>query len=200
MNMDMLGGKTLAGDPDNGDRHRTSRWRITAWTSVALVLLLPWIAMQFTDEVVWTVADFVFFGALLVGAGVALELAARKTTDPTYRSAAGLALAATLLLVWVNGAVGLIGDAANDANMMYYGVIAVGLVGAIIARFQPHGMARVMIAMALAQVVVTVIALVSETGGTAEYLLLNGGFVALFAGSAWLFRRAARGHAEQGVE
>jgi hypothetical protein len=80
---------------------------------------------------------------------------------------------------------------------MYVGVLAVGIVGAIIARFRPHGMARALFATALAQALVAAIALIAGLGlpwsGPAEILVLNGFFIALFAGSAWLFRRAARG-------
>ena len=189
----------MAGNPESGGGQRVSRWRIAAWTAAALLLLLPPIAMQFTDEVVWDVTDFAFFGALLVGVGVTFELAARKTGNTAYRSAVGVALAAAFILVWVNGAVGIIGSEDNDANMMYYGVLAVGLIGAFVARFQPHGMARAMIVTALAHALVAVIALVSGLGGPAEILILNGFFVALFVGSASLFRRAARGRPEQGA-
>jgi len=66
MNTDMLGGKTMAGNTENGGGRRGSRWRIAAWAAAALLLLLPLVAMQFTDEVVWDVADFAFAGALLV--------------------------------------------------------------------------------------------------------------------------------------
>ena len=106
-----------------------SRWRIAAWAAAALILLLPLVAMQFTDEVVWDVADFAVFGALLVGVGVTYELAARKTGNTAYRAAFGVALAAVFLLVWVNLAVGIIGSEDNDANLMYYGVLAVGSLG-----------------------------------------------------------------------
>jgi hypothetical protein len=120
----------------------------------------------------------------------------KGTTNTTYRSAVGLALATAFLLFWVNGAVGIIGAEGDDANVMYYGVLAVGIIGAIIARFQPHGMARALFATALAQALVAVIALVAGLGaplsGPAEILILNGFFVALFVGSAWLFRHAAR--------
>ena len=79
---------------------------------------------------------------------------------------------------------------------MYGGVLAVGIIGAIIARFQPHGMARALFATALAQAGVAAIALIARLGlpysGPAELVLLNGFFIACFAGSAWLFRRAAR--------
>jgi hypothetical protein len=75
-----------------------------------------------------------------------------------YRSIVGVALAAAFLLVWVNLAVGIIGTEDYLANVMYVGVLAVGIIGAIIARFRPHGMARALFATALAQALVAVIA------------------------------------------
>ena len=101
--------------------------------ATGIILLLPFIAMQFTDEVVWDLADFVAAGVLLFGTGLAYELMARKGGTVAYRAAAGVALATVFLLVWVNGAVGIIGSENNDANLMYFGVLAVGIIGAIIA-------------------------------------------------------------------
>jgi hypothetical protein len=103
----------------------------------------------------------------------------------------GVALATALLLVWINLAVGIIGSEDNPANWMYLGVLAVLVIGALITRFRPQGMARVLSATALAQAIVTVIALITQQElDTLEILLLNGFFVALWVGSAWLFRRA----------
>ncbi|MEK7348123.1 MAG: hypothetical protein AABZ94_04565 [Candidatus Eisenbacteria bacterium] len=204
MNTDMHGGKTIAGNTEHGGGRRGSRWRIAPWAVAALILLLPLVAMQFTDEVNWDVADFAFAGALLIGTGITYELAVRKTGDNAYRAAVGVALAAAFILVWVNGAVGIIGTGSDDANLMYGGVLAVGIIGAIIARFQPHGMARALFATALAQALVAVIALAAGLGSTGpiwplDILALTGFFVALFVGSALLFRKAARGRAEQGA-
>jgi hypothetical protein len=174
---------------------------MAAWAAAALILLLPWVAMQFTDEVAWDLADFAVFGALLIGVGVTYELAARMTGNTAYRAAVGVALAAAFLLVWVNGAVGIIGSEDNNANLMYGGVLGVGIIGAVLARFRPHGMARALFAMALAQAVVAVIALIAGSGspgsGPLEIVGLNGFFIVLFVGSALLFRKAARGRAVQ---
>jgi predicted lysophospholipase L1 biosynthesis ABC-type transport system permease subunit len=119
-----------------------------------------------------------------------------RTYNTAYRFAVVVALAAALLLVWINLAVGVIGTEDDLANLMYIGVLAVGIIGAIIARFRPHGMARALFATALAQASVAVIALIFGLGspwsGPGEILALNGFFVALFLGSAWLFRNAAR--------
>jgi hypothetical protein len=157
--------------------------------------------MQFTDEVSWNGADFAVAGALLFGTVFAYELVARKKEGLAYRAAVGVALAAALLLVWVNGAVGIVGTEGDDANLMYGGVLAVGVVGALIARFQPRGMARTLFATALAQASVAAIALIGGLGspesGPLEIVVLNGFFVALFVGSALLFRKAARGGPER---
>ena len=163
----------------------------------ALVLLLPLVAMQFTDEVVWDETDFAVIGATLVGACGAYELAARMTGNIAYRAAVGVALAAAFILVWMNLAVGIIGNEENPANLMYGGVLAVGIVGAIIARLQPHGMARALAATALAQALVGVIALIAGLGSTGAnwpgaIVFLTGFFAALWLVSAWLFRKAGR--------
>jgi hypothetical protein len=159
--------------------------------AVAFILLLPLLAMQITDEVAWDMADFAVAGALLFGTGLAYELVARKSGMISYRAAVGVALSAALLLVWMNLAVGIIGSEDNSANLMYIGVLAVLIIGAVIAHLRPHGMARALFATALAQAFVTVIALFAEKQlAVLEILLLNGFFVALWVGSALLFRRA----------
>jgi hypothetical protein len=119
-----------------------------------------------------------------------------RVNSTAYRSAVSVALVAAFMLVWLSLGVGIIGKDGDPANLMYFGVLAVGLIGAITTRLRPQGMARTLFAMSLAQALVTAIALIAGLGlpwsGPAEILGLNGFFIALFAGSAWLFRRAAR--------
>lgn len=113
-----------------------------------------------------------------------------------YRYGLGLALATSLMLVWLSLGVGIIGKDGDPANRMYFGVLAAGIIGALVARFRPGGMACALFAMAIVQSVVTAIALFAGLGrpwsGPAEILLLNGFFIAMFAGAGWLFRRATR--------
>jgi hypothetical protein len=170
---------------------------MAAWTVAALLLLLPLAAMQLTDEVNWDETDFIFAGALIGGTGLTFELAASATADHAYRAAVGVALAAASLLIWLNLAVGIIGTEDNPLNLMFGGVLAIGIVGAIIARFQPDGMARALSATALAQALVAVTALIAGSGSTGpirpgEVLVLSGFFAAPWLVSAWLFRKAAR--------
>jgi len=171
--------------------------RLILWAVVVvLILLIPLVAMQFTSEVNWTLSDFVFAGLLLFGTGLTYELVARKAGGIAYRAAVGVALAAGFLLVWINGAVGIIGNEDNPANLMYGGVLAVGIIGAMIARFQPQGMARALFTTALAQMLVPVIALIvwkpslDDAPGIVGVFMLNAFFVMLFVVSAFLFRRA----------
>ena len=182
----------MTGNTANEGRRRRSRWRIAAWGAAAALILLPLCAMQVTDAVMWDLADFVVAGALVVGIGVTYELAARMIGNSAYRAAVGVALAAAFILVWGNLAVGIIGSEDNPANLMYGGVLAVGIIGALIARFQPDGMARVLCATALAQMVVAVIALIAGLGSRGDIVMLTGFFATLWLIAAWLFRKAAR--------
>ncbi|MBN2072307.1 MAG: hypothetical protein JW814_12710 [Candidatus Krumholzibacteriota bacterium] len=138
-------------------------------------------------------------GVILAAAFIVIfmVLKTRKPGNTAYKYAVGLSLTAAFLLFWVNGAVGVIGASDEDANMMYYGVLAVGLIGAILARFHPRGMARALFATALAQASVAVIALIARFGSTGpiwpwDILIANGFFVGLFIGSAMLFRKSER--------
>jgi hypothetical protein len=81
-----------------------------------------------------------------------------------YRLALALAMLGVCVLVWLSLGVGIIGRDGDPANLMYFAVVAAGVVGAIASRLHPLGMARALATF----------------------------FVALFAGSAWLFRRAAQ--------
>jgi len=165
--------------------------------ATALLLLVPLLAMRFTGEVQWTALDFVVAGAMLFAAGLSFVLLAKGTRDISYRVGAAIAVMAALMLVWGNLAVGLIGSENNPANLMYAGVLAIEIIGALVARGRAQGMSRALSATAIAQAVVAAVALAdglgaSEPPGRLGIMVLNGFFLALFAASAWLFARAAR--------
>lgn len=126
-----------------------------------------------------------------------------NTSKTMYLAAVGLALLTAGLLIWLSLGVGIIGADGDPANRLYFGVLAVGLIGAIVARFRPQGMARALLATALAQTLVAVIAVAARLGypwsGPLELALLNGFFVALFGAAAGLFWRAAQTQPERGA-
>ena len=115
----------------------------------------------------------------------------------SYVVAAVLGLLAAMLVAWVNLAVGIIGEPDDPANLMYAGVVAVAVVGALAARFRPAGLARAMAAAALAQLMVAAVTFVLDLGypptPRASLLLFSAILIACWAGSATLFRRAAGG-------
>jgi hypothetical protein len=88
-------------------QRRLLPWRAALWGAAALLLLLPWVAMQFTAEVRWDLGDFILFGAMLVAACGAFEIVARVTADRRQRWLAGAAIVAVFLLVWAELAVGI---------------------------------------------------------------------------------------------
>ena len=166
---------------------RGMRWVV--WGGAAVLLSLPLIAMQFTSEVNWTVSDFVFMGLMLGAVGVAFELAMRVARSSFYMLGAGIAAGTAFLVTWSNLAVGIIGNEDNPANLMFFGVVAVALVGTLLARLKPRGMAHAMAATAVAQAA-TVIA----TFALEDQLRVSI-IVSVFAGmwllSALLFSKAA---------
>jgi hypothetical protein len=159
-----------------------------------LVLLIP-LVLWLLAIWHWRPGAIVLAVVLLVGgAGLAYELVAKKISNKAYLFAVGVALAAVFLLVWMNAAVGgILGD--NPANMMYFGVLLVGLIGAIIARLEPQGMSRALFATAFAMVLVPAIALIIGTpafaNGVVAVFGLHAIFAVLWVGSALLFRRAS---------
>lgn len=168
--------------------------------ATAAILLIPLVATRLSDEVAWSAGDFLVAAILLFGAGFAFEMAIRRAGGTAYRAGLGLAVAAGLMLVWMNLAVGLIGSEGNPANLLYLAVLIAGFGGAVIARFRPRGMARAMFLTALVQALVPLVAiLVFRSGispgenapGVAGVIILSSFFVLLFAASALLFRRAA---------
>ena len=177
-----------------------NRFRIAAWSGAAFLLLLPLIAMQFTEDVHWTASDFMVMGAMLLGAGGAFELALRTSGQTMYRIAAVGAVGSGFFMVWVNGAVGIIGNEDNPLNLLYFGVLALGFLGSVACRLKPRGMATTGYTMAGATAVVGAVALVMERGtpyySPVEIIAVNAMFVVLFTGVALLFNHAANDASE----
>lgn len=82
-------------------------WRLAMWGAVAAILLAPAIAMRFTAEVDWGPEDFAFGGALLIGAGLLMEVAAWAFRKTAHRLLAGAILLGLVLVIWADAAVGV---------------------------------------------------------------------------------------------
>ncbi|MBN8575381.1 MAG: hypothetical protein J0L66_00485 [Cytophagales bacterium] len=161
----------------------------------ALVLSIPLIAMQVTTEVQWRAGDFLIMGMLLFSTGSAFVVITRNLPSLIQRVAFAAALATTLMLVWVNLAVGLIGSGAHAGNLMYVAVVAVVLIGTSVSRFAARGMALTMFAAALTLAIIGAIALLANMqtypgSSVAEILAVNTCFAFLYAVTGLLFRCA----------
>ncbi len=73
------------------------------------LLLIPLVAMRFTEEVHWTLSDFLVAGSLLLCAGLTLEFVMRKVTNIKVRVALCALLLVMLVLTWTELAVGIFG-------------------------------------------------------------------------------------------
>lgn len=178
----------------------STRWRIARWSLAGALLLLPLVAMQFTHEVNWTGSDFLLFGMMLVVAGLAYEVVAHAAGSLPYRLGAFAAVGTGFLLVWVNLAVGILGDGDNPANLVFVAVLIVAVLGAVLARRKPAGMATAMAATAGAQVLAGALAMAGGWGTTYEIALGTVLFATLWLVSAGLFAKAASAPiAKQGV-
>ena len=95
------------------------------------VLLIPLCGTLYVDDWNWGWRGFAVAGAFVFGAALAFELAIRGMSNKAYRFAMGLAVATALVLSWSNFVLAV---DVSLANFMYFGVVVVGLVGAVIAR------------------------------------------------------------------
>ena len=77
--------------------------------TVTSLLLIPLIAMQFTDEVNWSLFDFLIAAVLLFGTGFMIDLVIRKTKNLKYRVIILVVIIITFLLIWAELAVGVFG-------------------------------------------------------------------------------------------
>jgi len=173
---------------------RTLRWVV--WGGAALLLLAPLVAMRFTREVDWSPVDFLVMGTLLALVGGAYELAVRVARTHVYVIAFGVAVGTAFLTIWANLAVGIVGEPAEPINRIYFGVVAVAVLGAALARLRPAGMARAMLATAIAQAAGSLVGLFAD--GVTVFVL-TAAFAVLWLVSAALFRRAAAWSATNGA-
>jgi hypothetical protein len=175
-------------------RSKVVRWMLIT----AAILLVPLLAMAFqlgvpdpgqgTEGVNWGPGDFLAAAVMILGAGLLYEWAATRAGTTTHRIAVAIMAGAALLLVWINLAVGIIGEPGHPANLLYFGVLAVLVVGASIARLEPRGMSVALFATAGAQALVAVFALVAGLPAT---LPLDLVFIGAWIVSGLLFRQAS---------
>ena len=83
--------------------------RIKILQMVGLLLIIPLIAMQLTDEVEWSLFDFIIMGTLLLITGLMGEIIFKKVKKYKHRVILYVIVAITFLLIWAELAVGIFG-------------------------------------------------------------------------------------------
>lgn len=78
-------------------------------TTAAILLSIPYIAMQFTTDVDWNITDFAIMGVLLFGTGLLCELVLRMVKSMESRILICGAVLFVFFLIWAELAVGIFG-------------------------------------------------------------------------------------------
>lgn len=169
---------------------RTTRTlRLAGWSLAAALLALPAVAMQAGVEGVnWTASDFIFAGIVFAIVGGLFELAARASSNISYRAAVVIAVASGFLQLWITLAVGIIGNENNPANWTYIAVVLTALCIAAAGVGKTRMLSRGMAVMAALQVFFFALHMI-DGHMTAVIDLF---FTALWVLSSRLFALAAR--------
>jgi hypothetical protein len=77
--------------------------------TVGLLLLIPLIAMQFSNQVNWSLFDFAVMGTLLLGTGLLCELVLRKIKNLKHRLIICGIILIAFFFIWAELAVGIFG-------------------------------------------------------------------------------------------
>jgi hypothetical protein len=123
-------------------------WRIAGWGTIATLLSLPAIL-----DFPWTASDFIIMGVLLGSVGLGIEFLVRRSGSVFVRLGSIMVVLTAFLTIWVNLAVGMIGD-DEPYNLLFAGVLLVALLGSLLVRLRPGSMVKVTLVAAFLQVAV----------------------------------------------
>jgi len=131
---------------DAASLRRRNPWRLLGWGTIAVLLAIPAI-FRFP----WTLSDFVIMGVLLGSVGLGIEFLVRQSGSMFVRLGAVMAVLSAFLTIWVNLAVGMIGD-DEPYNLLFLLPMAVAFIGGVASRLRPSTMVKATLLAALLQV------------------------------------------------
>ncbi|MCJ7421019.1 hypothetical protein [Sphingomicrobium astaxanthinifaciens] len=173
-------------------------FRALLWGLLALPLLLAAVAgLRGAEGFDWRPGDYLAALVLLGGAGLLGDTLLRASGSTAYRLGALVGCLSLLFLCWANLAVGLVGSEDNPFNQVYFALVPLPGLGALLARGSARAMARLMAATAAGFVALAIAALATGQAdapysSVAEILGLHALFTGLFALAALAFGIAAR--------
>ena len=188
-----MNGNEAMGGTTEKEARLTRLLRLVVWGGAVFAWCVPLAAKLLVEGMLWTTFDFIVWGAMLLVAAGACEVGLRLSGRLAYRAGVLVAVGTSFLITWSNLAVGIIGDENNPLNQIFFGVIAIALVGAFVARFRARGMALAMVVTAAVQFGTAFVALAYEH----IVFAIVGVFALGWLLSAWLFREAARAEASR---
>jgi hypothetical protein len=153
-------------------------------------LMVPLVASQVVEGWHWGAGGFVMVYVLFFGTGMTYAMIARKMGAWSYKAGVGVALVAGFALGWSNMV--QVADSGHPENLVYYSVLAVGVVGALLARLRARGLARTLFAMAATLALIAVILPSGAPPDMARRMAIGHGvYVVLFIASGLMFRHAS---------
>jgi len=154
------------------------------------LLMVPLVASRVVEGWNWPPGAFARVYVLFFLTGMAYALIARKMGAWSYKAGVAVALVAGFALGWSNMV--QVADSGHPENLVYYSVLVVGLVGALLARLQARGLARTLFAMAATLALIAVILPSGAPPDMARRMAIGHGvYVVLFIASGLLFRHAS---------
>lgn len=170
--------------------------RFIIWGTITTLIIMIILTKQFISEIQWN--ETIAYIVIILAIACIYELYKwLKTHNRSYRIAFSIGTLGALLIIRVNGAVGIIGSEDNPANLMYWAVLFTIILGSLISTFKPRWMALTLFATAIVQILVPVFALFiwpAQTSwgeaGVIGVLVFNSVFAGIFIISALFFQRA----------
>jgi len=153
-------------------------------------LMVPAIASRLVEGWHWSAGSFVFVYVLFFLIGMTYALIARRMGVWSYKVAVGVALASGLALGW--STMVQTADSGHPERLWFLSVLAVGIVGVLLSRLKPRGLAYAMFAMAATLALITAL-LPSGAPPDMAWRVTVGHivYVMLFIASGLLFRHAS---------
>ncbi len=161
-----------------------------------LILIAPAIGELTVEGWEWGVGGFLLMGTLLFVTFLMIELIAKYSPNKLYKAAVALTTLTTFGIIYVNLAVGIIGD-GNNTSACYFLVVPVGFIGLAASRLKPKGLSITAFLMAAVVLLVPTIAFllsdphIMEEPGPLKVFILSAFLASAYVCSGLLFRQAA---------
>lgn len=139
----------------------------------------------------WDALDFGIALGLLAGTATTYWVATRSAQSLWHHAAVVLAAGGALFLLWMQLAVGLVGDGDHPINQAMALVLVVAAMGALLSRFHAGGMRTTLLVVAGTQMLLGALGFILlPPAFFSDIFLVTAFFTGLWTASAFLFHLA----------